>query len=153
MMTIMSRDPADSYRALLTDVRQLAGRSRRQSHREASVHGSTAARWQTMSAIADNDLTVAAIARRLGLPRQAVHRVVDDLITQGHVQERPNPDHARSDLISLTATGRSLLRKLSRESERHHRELLKTAKVSDHDLAVAHDVLRRILDTFTSSDA
>src|SRR5205823_1859741 len=76
----MSTEPAaDGYRALLAEVYELAGLSRRQSDAEAAIHGSTAARWLTMSTISDTDLTVASIARRLGLPRQAVHRVVDDL--------------------------------------------------------------------------
>jgi DNA-binding MarR family transcriptional regulator len=144
----MSRDSADDYRALLAEVYELAGRSRRQSDLEAAAHGSTAARWQTMSAISDGDLTVAAIARRLGLPRQAVHRVVDDLVAQAHVQKLPNPDHARAELISLTEAGRTVLHQLWRESDRHRLDLVRTADLSDQDLATAREVLKRLLAAF-----
>ena len=145
----MSTEPAaDGYRALLAEVYELAGLSRRQSDAEAAIHGSTAARWLTMSTISDTDLTVASIARRLGLPRQAVHRVVDDLITQGHVRKITNPDHLRSELISLTPEGRTLQRLLHREADRHRLELLRTAAVSDDELANARDVLRRIVAAF-----
>jgi DNA-binding MarR family transcriptional regulator len=138
----------DDYRALLAEVYELAGRSRRQSDAEASVYGSTAARWQTMSALSDNDLTVAAVARRLGLPRQAVHRVVDDLVTQGHVQKRPNPDHVRSELVSLTAEGRSLLHRLWRESDQHRLAILTEARISQADLDTTREVLSRIVTAF-----
>jgi DNA-binding MarR family transcriptional regulator len=148
MLTSMSRDSAAGYRALLAEVYELAGRSRRQSDLEAAAHGSTAARWQTMSAISDDDLTVAAIARRLGLPRQAVHRVVDDLVAQAHVQKLPNPDHARAELISLTDAGRTVLHQLWRESDRHRLELVRAADLSDQDLATAREVLKRLLAAF-----
>ena len=88
-----------------------------------------------MSAISDGDLTVAAIARRLGLPRQAVHRVVDDLVAQAHVQKLPNPDHARTELISLTDAGRAVLHQLWCESDRHRLELVRTAELGYRDLA------------------
>jgi DNA-binding MarR family transcriptional regulator len=138
MLTSMLRDSADGYRALLAEVYELAGRSRRQSDLEAAAHGSTAARWQTMSAISDGDLTVAAIARRLGLPRQA----------QAHVQKLPNPDHARAELISLTEEGRTVLHQLWRESDRHRLELVKTADLSEQDLATAREVLKRLVAAF-----
>jgi DNA-binding MarR family transcriptional regulator len=142
---------ADRYRELLAEVYELAGRSRRQADAEAAEHGSTGARWLAMSAISGGDLTVASIARRLGLPRQAVHRVVDDLVVQGHVRKVANPDHARSELVSLTPEGRSVLRKLSRASDRHRSGILNAAGVSDDEIEVACDVLRRILTAFHGS--
>jgi DNA-binding MarR family transcriptional regulator len=147
-VTIVEDEQAGRYRALLAEVYELAGRSRRQSNLEASTHGSTGARWLVMSAVSDSDLTVATIARRLGLPRQAVHRVVDDLVTQGHVRKLANPDHARSELVSLTPDGRSLLEVLRLESGRHRSQLLETANVTEEELAAAQQVLRRIIAAF-----
>ncbi|WP_442914514.1 MarR family winged helix-turn-helix transcriptional regulator [Kribbella sp. NBC_01484] len=97
-----------------------------------------------MSAISDGDLAVAAIARRLGLPRQAVHRVVDDLVAQAHVQKLPNPDHARTELISLTDAGRAVLHQLWCESDRHRLELVRTAELCHRDLATACEALERL---------
>jgi DNA-binding MarR family transcriptional regulator len=151
LSTVTSSQRADRYRALLAEVYELAGRSRRQSDVEAAAYGSTGARWLAMSAISDRDLTVASIARRLGLPRQAVHRVVDDLVAQGHVEKLPNADHARSELVSLTAEGRSVLRKMRRASDRHRSDLLDAASVSDEEIEMARDVLSRILTAFRGS--
>jgi DNA-binding MarR family transcriptional regulator len=153
MLQVMaSSDRADRYRELLAEVYELAGRSRRQSDTEAAAYGSTGARWLAMSAISDGDLTVASIARRLGLPRQALHRVVDDLVAQGHVRKIANPDHARSELVSLTPEGRSVLGKLWRASDLHRSEILNVANVSDKEIEATCDVLRRILTAFRASD-
>jgi DNA-binding MarR family transcriptional regulator len=133
---------------LLAEVYELAGRSRRQSDIEAAAFGSTAARWLAMSAIAEHPMTVASIARRLGLARQAVHRVVVDLVAQGHVRKLANPDHSRSELVTLTPQGRAIQRRLARSSDDHRSALLTAAGVSDRDLEKARNVLRRILEAF-----
>jgi DNA-binding MarR family transcriptional regulator len=78
---------------------------------------------------------------------------VDDLVEQGHVRKVVNPDHARSELISLTPAGRSVLDKLWRASDRHRSDVLKLAQVSDDELAATRDVLRRILTAVTELDA
>jgi DNA-binding MarR family transcriptional regulator len=142
----VSSDRADNYRALLAEVYELAGYSRRQSHIEAAAFGSTAARWLAMSAISDGPMTVASIARRLGLPRQAVHRVVVDLVAHGHAEKLANPDHSRSELVTLTDEGRSVQRNLARASDDHRSAVLAAAAISDRELEMTRDVLRRILE-------
>jgi DNA-binding MarR family transcriptional regulator len=149
----MSSEPsADDYRALLAEVYDLAGRSRRRSEAEAASRGSTAARWMAMSAIVDEDLTVATIARRLGLPRQAVHRVVDDMVAQGHVAKLSNPDHARSELVSLTPQGRSVLASLRSDSDPYRLQLLELAGLTHEDVDAARDVISRIVEAFKQTD-
>ena len=51
--------------------------------------------------------TVPQAARSLGLSRQAVQRVADDLFDCGLAAWRDNPDHSRARLLDLTAAGRS----------------------------------------------
>ncbi|MGE0734726.1 MAG: MarR family winged helix-turn-helix transcriptional regulator [Alphaproteobacteria bacterium] len=72
--------------------------------------GLTSARWQVMGAIAlaDAALPVAHIARNMGLTRQAVQRVADDLADAGIVGYARNPHHRRAKLVLLTARGRAL---------------------------------------------
>jgi DNA-binding MarR family transcriptional regulator len=150
---IMSSEPtADDYRALLAEVYDLAGRSRRLSEAEAASRGSTAARWLAMSALVDSDLTAATVARRLGLPRQAVHRVVDDLVAQGHVVKVANPDHARSELVSLTPEGRSVVAALRSDSDPHRLRLLELAGVAHEDVEAAREVLARLVRAFKQTD-
>lgn len=70
--------------------------------------GLTSARWQVLGAIAiaGEAQPVAHIARDMGLKRQSVQRVVDDLAAEGLVAFRPNPHHRRAKLVALTDSGR-----------------------------------------------
>ncbi len=69
--------------------------------------GLTSARWQVLGAIAEagGALPTAGIARNMGLTRQSVQRVVDDLAARGLVCFATNPHHKRAKLVQLTAAG------------------------------------------------
>jgi len=69
--------------------------------------GLTSARWQVLGALvmAGQPLSVAQIARRMGLTRQAVQRVADDLQGAGLTTYSDNPDHKRAKLVALTPDG------------------------------------------------
>jgi DNA-binding MarR family transcriptional regulator len=71
--------------------------------------GLTSARWQVLGAIAlaERPLTVPQIARRMGLTRQSVHTTVNRLVRDDLLELRPNADHRRSQLVSLTQSGRA----------------------------------------------
>ncbi|MDI1281765.1 MarR family transcriptional regulator [Brevundimonas sp.] len=71
--------------------------------------GLTSARWQVLGALAEQAAprTVSQIARTMGLTRQSVQRVADDLRLAGLIDFLPNPDHARSKLMSMTLAGQS----------------------------------------------
>jgi DNA-binding MarR family transcriptional regulator len=70
----------------------------------------TSARWQVMGAIglAQTPLPVAHIARNMGLSRQAVQRLVNELAVQGVVDFAPNPYHLRAKLVILTPRGKDI---------------------------------------------
>lgn len=72
-------------------------------------YGLTSARWQVMGAVAlsGRPLTVAQIARVMGLTRQAVQRIVNDLERQGVLALTDNPAHKRARLADLTPEGRA----------------------------------------------
>ncbi len=67
----------------------------------------TSARWQVLGAIALSPvpLPVAHIARNMGLARQSVQRIVDDIRDDGLVQLEPNPHHRRAPLVAMTPAG------------------------------------------------
>ena len=71
--------------------------------------GLTSARWQVLGAIALSPvpLPVAHIARNMGLTRQGVQRLVNEMERDGLVRFEPNPHHERAKLVVLTARGRS----------------------------------------------
>lgn len=67
--------------------------------------GLSSARWQVLGALATGPATVAEAARRMGLRRQSVQRLVDALLQDGLVQLLPNPRHQRAMLVALSAMG------------------------------------------------
>ena len=70
--------------------------------------GLTSARWLVLGAIAlsHSPMTVAEIARTMGLTRQAVQRLANDMAGVGLVDMQDNPRDRRARVISLTDNGR-----------------------------------------------
>ena len=79
----------------------------------ARAHGQTLARWVILDAVEDQPSTVAQIARRRGIARQAVQRVADLLERDGPVAYTPNPDHLRAKLLRPTRKGQEILHRIS----------------------------------------
>jgi DNA-binding MarR family transcriptional regulator len=71
--------------------------------------GLTAARWQVLGAIVRSPLSVADIARAMGITRQSVQRIADLVVEQGLAEYVPNPAHRRAKLLQLTAEGDAAL--------------------------------------------
>ena len=69
----------------------------------------TSARWQVLGAIALSPvpLPVAHLARNMGLTRQAVQRLANDMERDGLVRFAPNPHHDRAKLVLLTRKGKA----------------------------------------------
>ncbi len=69
--------------------------------------GLSSARWQVLGAVAlaGTPLTVSQIARKMGLTRQSVQRVVNELTADGLVDLRENPHHRRAKLVVLPEAG------------------------------------------------
>lgn len=67
----------------------------------------TSARWQVLGAIALSETAepVARHARSMGLNRQGVQRIVNELAAEGLVAFRDNPHHRRAKLVVLTEAG------------------------------------------------
>ncbi len=74
--------------------------------------GLTSARWQVLGAIESGPLSVAQIARDMGLARQSVQKLADILEKEGVVLYEPNPNHQRAKLVCLTEKGRSVISEL-----------------------------------------
>lgn len=70
--------------------------------------GLTSARWQVLGAVALSPaaLPIAHLARQMGLTRQSVQRIANDLEAKGYLRFAPNPHHERAKLVLLTSRGR-----------------------------------------------
>ncbi|MEN3146311.1 MarR family transcriptional regulator [Neorhizobium sp. IRAMC:178] len=79
--------------------------------------GLSSARWQVMGAVelAGQPLTVAQIARNMGLARQSVQRLIDELERDGIVALDENPHHKRARLVRLTLQGREAYAAIMKE--------------------------------------
>jgi DNA-binding MarR family transcriptional regulator len=109
---------------LVADVYECAGLLRRQGEAVAAKVGQTQARWQVLSVISDRGCTVPQAARRLGVTRQSVQRIANELVKDGLAQFASNPDHRTSPLLLLTAAGKSVLDSLNESAKKYHHELL-----------------------------
>jgi DNA-binding MarR family transcriptional regulator len=110
----------------------------------AANEGLTSARWQVIGAIAlaEQALTVPQIARRMGLTRQSVQASVNRLRADELLDAEPNPDHGRSPLIRLTASGRARYAALERRQVKWINEIAEGIAVDD--LVTASRVLARL---------
>jgi len=99
--------PANALTALVIEVFRLNGGLLVAGDALVRGLGLTSARWQVLGAIAlsPTPLPVAHIARNMGLTRQAVQRVVDDMRKDGLVQLDHNPHHRRAMLVTMTKDG------------------------------------------------
>jgi len=94
--------------SLFLETIRLNGRLLASGDRLVAGLGLTSARWQVLGAVvmAERPLPVPHIARQMGLSRQNVQRIVNDLDDAGYVTFAPNPHHKRAKLVVLTDRGR-----------------------------------------------
>ncbi|PDT26163.1 MarR family transcriptional regulator [Rhizobium sp. L9] len=99
----------DAFSAFAIMALRLAAHLTAAGDRLAKPAGQTSARWQVLAAARRGDLSVAQIARALGLARQGVQRLADVLESEGLIAYADNPQHQRAKLVRLTADGAARL--------------------------------------------
>lgn len=106
---------AQALNELIDELFQLNGRLLAAGDALSATHGLTAARWQVLASLQleKRPLTVAQIARRMGLQRQSVQRLSDILVEQGVLAYHANPDHKRAKLVDFTSKGREIYNQTS----------------------------------------
>jgi DNA-binding MarR family transcriptional regulator len=125
------REPGGEMALLVADIFEAAGALRRSGESIARQVGQTQARWQTLSAASVDGQTVPAIARRLGVTRQAVQPVINDLVRDELVRLVPNPAHRRSPLAAVTPRGRRVLARLTAAVSTENRALAESIGMRD----------------------
>lgn len=111
----------------------------------------TSALWQILDSLSQSldPLSVACIARNMGLARQSVQRGVDILHTRGMVEFSPNQHHKRAKLVSLTAHGTTMLESAQERSRPVAETLVK--KVGTQSLIEATALLRKVENLLSAS--
>ena len=112
-MAKTARRPEDPLNDFVLNIFWLNGFFVDAADRLTAGSGLTTARWQVLGAVLHEPLTVAAIARNMGLTRQSVQRTANLLVEQGLCEYLPNPAHRRAKLLSPTDRGLDSLRELT----------------------------------------
>lgn len=99
---------ADAVLRLVEAVDMAAGRFAEIEDRLLADTGLSSARMRVAGTLEAPGAvrTTPQIARSLGLSRQAVQRLADDLVARGLAVWSDNPDHRRARLLGLTDAGR-----------------------------------------------
>ena len=138
----MIRTPAaDALTRLILEVFRVNGDLLAAGDRLAGEVGQTSARWQVLGALRNGPLSVAAIAREMGLARQSVQRTANILASAGVVEYATNPAHRRAKLVRLTPAGDETLAQISRRQVAWANRLASALPVSAAQLEKAADVL------------
>ncbi|MFJ9822114.1 MarR family winged helix-turn-helix transcriptional regulator [Streptomyces sp. NPDC101151] len=140
---------ADDMGLLVADVYEVAGLLRRSGEAIAATEGQTQARWQLLSVVSDSPRTVAQAARRLGIARQGVQRVANELVAEELAAFQPNPDHRSSPLLTLTPLGHRTLDRITARATEAHRTL--STDIPPSEIAAARALLRRVIDALHHS--
>lgn len=106
--------------------------------------GLTSARWQVLGNIvsADRPQPVAWLARNMGVSRQNVQRIVNDLLRAQFVALTANPHHRRASLVVLTDKGQQAFDAAMRLQAPLVDALAEGLEVKD--LETAHNVIKAV---------
>jgi DNA-binding MarR family transcriptional regulator len=115
------------------------------------LYGQTSARWRVMLLVTSDDMTVSAVAKESGVSRQAVQRIVDNLVKDGLASYSKSNTDKRTQTIALTNNGKITFDKLEQSfdswSERLVSEIssetlsLLTQQLDSVRLTVEKDIL------------
>lgn len=139
----MNKPSHDPYALLVARVFQAAGEMRRSGEAIAAQVGQTQARWQLMSVVSEGQWTVPDAARELGVTRQGVQRIADELVAEGLADYASNPRHQRSPFLQLTPRGRETLAKITVAARRANQKMARLFTAGQ--LNQTREVLRRIV--------
>ncbi len=135
------------FTEIVLEVFKLGGLFINEGDQMGMEYGVTSARWKILGAIflAGEPQTVPQIARRMGLTRQGVQRLVDVMQKDGLLLFLQNPDHKRAKLIDLSDMGKDIFLKLDEKQSRQ--ATMHSSNISQNDLETTLSVLQRISNT------
>jgi DNA-binding MarR family transcriptional regulator len=146
--------PTDAGEAL-TDVIlatfRLNGRLMDVAQRRAREGGLTATEWQVLGGVLDEPRSVADVGRLMGMTRQGVQRVADQLVDRGLAEFRPNPAHRRAKLLACTHAGRWAIRQIALVQRPWADGV--GGRIGAGELRQALATIRRIVATLEADDA
>lgn len=101
--------PGDDFSILIRSVFTLNGLILRSGERVSKRYGQSIARLHVLARANYKPRTVSEIARYIGVSRQSVQRLADDLADDGLLRYSANPYNKRAQLVSITPAGAKIL--------------------------------------------
>jgi DNA-binding MarR family transcriptional regulator len=132
----------NAFTELILETFRLNGRLLTAGDRLTRPYKLSSARWQVLGAIEEKPLSVAQIARNMGVARQSVQRLADNLEKSGIVEYAPNPDHGRAKLVRLNDEGYRIVRALTQSQVRWANEIASSA--SSGEITSALSLMRKL---------
>jgi DNA-binding MarR family transcriptional regulator len=80
------------------------------------------ARSNILRYVGPNGVSQSTVVKRMGLSKQAVQQLIDDLVVDGVVTRKPDPGDKRGKLIVLTQLGLSALHDANKVKKRIEKE-------------------------------
>jgi DNA-binding MarR family transcriptional regulator len=105
--------PGDMLTELVLATFRLNGRLMDTAQHLASAGGLTATEWRVLGGVLDQPRTVSDLARVMGMTRQGVQRVADQIVGRGLAAYQPNPAHRRAKLLACTEDGFWAIRQIA----------------------------------------
>lgn len=143
---------AEAFSRAAVAVFRLNGRFTAALDRLALPSGLSAARWQILSSVAGEHLSVSDVSRRVGTSRQSVQRIADLLVAQGLAAYSDNPAHRRAKLLGATEQGLAAMREVDACLAELTRQLCERLGGEDETRRFS-EVLRGLSDTLASLPA
>ncbi|WP_413991468.1 MarR family winged helix-turn-helix transcriptional regulator [Labrys okinawensis] len=133
MMPEQATQSVEAITALILEIFRLNGRLLAAGDKLVAGLALTSARWQVLGAIAlaQAPEPVAHLARSMGLNRQGVQRIINELAEEGIVAFRDNPNHRRARLVVLTQKGSEVYAAASRLQQPWAQALAASIDVED----------------------
>ncbi len=104
----MPRSSEKALNALISEVFRLNGIIIAAGDHLTKPFGLSSARWQVMGAITlAGEATVAELARRIGVTRQSVQRIVTEMVAENYAALVDNPSDRRAKNVALTIKGKT----------------------------------------------
>ncbi len=133
-----------AFTELVLNIFKLNGAFLEAGNQLTKLAEQSSARWQVMGCVDKEGLSVAAIARIMGLARQSVQRTADILVLEGLATYQENPEHKRAKLLRLTRKGLAALEQIETAQAIWANELGK--KLGKTELEVLNAALARVLE-------
>jgi DNA-binding MarR family transcriptional regulator len=145
-MTYLDIRSDDQARRLRESIRTLVRRFSLAERADISCCGMTVAQAATLEALADGDLRLGDLGKRLGITASTLTRNLARLEERGLMERVADPGDGRAQRAALTAAGRDAAEQVRRSEESFARSILERlpAGSAEHSLEIFDQLLTAV---------